>query len=245
MLGPDAPDAFFPLHGLYIAYFTIPRPIQPGEEYIATTYIATGQRGVMTRRQNSDELQIYLGGKSDSEALNNAKRGDEQKAVLTELFQGAGWLIDDFVKGMQGTKNFYMEKLGLVKMDSWSKGRVVLLGDAGYCPSVNTGMGTTSAMVGTYILAGEIGKHYGQDESKDALMTALKSYETKFRPFMDNVQKGVLEDKGGMPSSEFGIAVMNIMAGILSFLRVNIASWMMKEDVKGWDLPDYEELRQW
>jgi 2-polyprenyl-6-methoxyphenol hydroxylase-like FAD-dependent oxidoreductase len=43
-----------------------------------------------------------------------------------------------------------------VRVDDWSRGRVVLLGDAGYCGSPLTGQGTSLALVGAYVLAGEL-----------------------------------------------------------------------------------------
>ncbi|KAE8452072.1 hypothetical protein EG329_002238 [Mollisiaceae sp. DMI_Dod_QoI] len=243
MLGSDQADGFYPLKGVYIAYFNIPRPIKEGEEYIATIFMAPGKRGVMTRRQSPHELQIYLGCTTNSERLKNARRGDEQKEALAEIMKGAGWQIEDMVKALKDVKEFYCERLGIVKLESWSKGRVVLVGDAAYCPSANTGMGTTSGVVGAYILAGEIGRYCGGDDAREKLTTALKAYETKFRPFMDQVQKGVLEDEGmGMSSSAFGIAIMNIIVGVASFFKVNIGKYMLKEGVENWNLPDYEGM---
>ena len=52
MLGSNSNNGFFPIPGQYIGYFTAPRPIQEGEEYIATQYMATGQRGIMIRRSH-------------------------------------------------------------------------------------------------------------------------------------------------------------------------------------------------
>jgi 2-polyprenyl-6-methoxyphenol hydroxylase-like FAD-dependent oxidoreductase len=256
MLGPDTADAFYPLGGLYIGYFTMPRPIQEGEEYIATVYIAPGRRGMMTRRHSPDEIQIYAGCRTDSERLKNARPGDvvEQKEALTEVLRGAGWQTEDILNSLKDAENFYCEHVGIVKMESWSRGRVALLGDAAYCPSANTGMGTSSAIVGAYVLAGEIGRHCGRSDgdagrggdTKDGLTTALKAYEDKFRPFMNQVQKGVLENSGldTMPSGRFGIAIMNYLLGFASFLRLNIFAWSIQEPVKGWDLPDYEEMRK-
>ncbi|KAF2808194.1 FAD/NAD(P)-binding domain-containing protein [Mytilinidion resinicola] len=235
MLGSDTADGFYPLDGVCVAYFTIPRPIQEGEGYLATQYMAPGRRGV------------YLGGTTDSERLRNARRGDakEEEEALTEIFQGAGWQTEEIIKSMKEANDFYCERLGLVKLESWYHGRVALVGDAAYCPSANTGMGTTSAIVGAYILAGEIGKYCGTHSKEDGLATALKAYERKFQPFMKQVQKGVLEDTGPdmIPSTAFGIAIMHCLLGVASFLQVNLGKWMLKENVKGWDLPEYEEMR--
>ncbi|CAJ2504075.1 Uu.00g114690.m01.CDS01 [Anthostomella pinea] len=182
----------------------------------------------------------------------------EKKAALAEIFRGAGWQTEEILKALQeDVGDFYCERLGIVKMESWPRGRLALLGDAAYCPSVKTGMGTTSGMVGAYILAGEIGRHCGRSDTEVAggegditggLANALKAYDDKFRPFMDQVQKGILEDEGGldmMPSSAFGIALFNCIMGIASFFKVDvIAKFNMRENVKGWDLPDYEEMRR-
>ncbi|OBT63175.1 hypothetical protein VE03_07854 [Pseudogymnoascus sp. 23342-1-I1] len=256
MLGPGAADAFVPIgDGEYIAYFTIPRPMREGEEYLGTFYIATGNRWVLTRRSNAKEMQIYLACKLDAGRLKAARQEgvEEEKEALAEIFKGAGWQLDEILESLKDTDNFYGEHLGLVKLESWSRGRVTLLGDAGYCPSVHTGMGTTSAMVGAYILAGEIGKHCGRSDggdaskggdSKDGIAAALKAYEQKFRPFMNHVQKGVEKSSGweSLLSTSFGIAVINFLVGIASLFKVNVGSWSLKEDMKGWDLPEYEEM---
>ena len=57
---------------------------------------------------------------------------ERQKKILAEAFAGEGWEIPRMLKGMWDAPDFYFDPLSLVQMDSWSKGRVVLLGDAGY-----------------------------------------------------------------------------------------------------------------
>jgi len=112
------------------------------------------------------------------------------------------------------------------------------------------GMGTSSAIVGAYVLAGEIGNHCGRagergEDIKDGITTALKAYEDKFRPFMDRVQKGVgdpsIFDK--IPWTPFTIATLYWLFWLAFVLRLDrIAWWAMKEKLKGWDLPEYEEM---
>ncbi|KAI1090190.1 FAD/NAD(P)-binding domain-containing protein [Rostrohypoxylon terebratum] len=249
MLGSNTDDGFVPLKDVYIAYFTIPRPIKEGEEYLATAYVAPGRRAMMLRRHRPDQIQVYLMCTNDSERLKNARRGDtkEERAALTGIFQGAGWETGEAIEAMNKTDDFYLERMGLVKLDSWSRGRVTLLGDAAYCPSANTGMGTTSAIVGAYVLAGEIGRHCKDGvDIKDGLTAALKAYEQRFRPFMDQVQKGVSEDSGIwnklMPTTALGISIMNFVVWIIAFMRLNvIGEWLLRENVK-WDLPEYKEI---
>jgi 2-polyprenyl-6-methoxyphenol hydroxylase-like FAD-dependent oxidoreductase len=254
MLGPNSPDAFYPMKGMYIGYFTIPRPIQEGETYIATSYMAPGGRGIMTRRHNDHEVQAYVGGATDSERLKAAFTGDvkKQKAALKELVQGAGWQADEILESLDLSDGFYCERVGQVRLDHWSCGRIVLAGDAAWCPSVMTGLGTTSGIVGAYILAGEIGRHSANlakagTTDPMVILSALESYEKKFRPFMAHAQgKASIERSrwDNFSSTAFGIEVINILMGIASFFRLDLLGQFSSNDIKDWDLPVYEELHQ-
>jgi 2-polyprenyl-6-methoxyphenol hydroxylase-like FAD-dependent oxidoreductase len=253
LLGSDAVDKVIPLGG-YVGYLRIPRAVQEGEEeYIATWYLATNSRFIMTRRHSEHEMQAYLICTADAKQINEAYRqgADKEKKAFAEFFHGAGWRTEELLEALKGSDDFYCERVAFVKMDSWSRGRVALVGDAAYCPSVMTGMGTTSALVGAYILAGEIGTHCergssGEEErgGKDGIDAALKAYEERYRPFMRQVQKGLSEDGWAYwPTSPFGIAVINRVAGLVASLRLNvIGGWFLKEKVQGWELPDYEEM---
>ncbi|KAF1811823.1 FAD/NAD(P)-binding domain-containing protein [Eremomyces bilateralis CBS 781.70] len=222
-----ADAAYHPLKGVNMAYFTICQPIREGEEYIATAYMAPGKRVIMTRRHSPHEIQVYLGCTTNSERLKNARQeGDvgEQKADWEEVFQGAGWQTEGIFKSlMGGNTDFYDECPAMVKLESWSRGRVTLIGDAAYCPTATTGLGTTCAIIGAYVLAGEIGRPSRRsngedvdrrDDAKYGPATALEAYQRKFQPFIDQVQKGVSvsEDTGFLDmltSSPSGIAILN------------------------------------
>lgn len=265
MVGPDGEDGLYPISGQYVAYFTVKRPVQDGEEYIATQYMAPGRRGILMRRSHPDKIQVYIGctDTSLSSNLGAIRRGDvpAEKAAFAQIMRGAGWKTDELLEDMAVTDDFYCERMGVVKLDRWHRGgALAVLGDAAYCPSANTGMGTTSAMVGAYILAGEVGRHCGMPAlarqvtspsatsgSGESSLTArvgaaLEAYDDKFRPFMDQVQHGVLEDKAGMmmPSSSVGVGLANLFLGIASLFKLNIFGWFLKEEVKDWDLPDYD-----
>jgi 2-polyprenyl-6-methoxyphenol hydroxylase-like FAD-dependent oxidoreductase len=259
MLGPDVPDQFISFNGLYGSYFTIPQPIKPGEGYRATIYLAPGSKVLMTRRDNPERLQVYMGGKTNSEQLRKARRGDtkEEKAGIAELMQGSGWRTEEMLEHLKEADDFYCERLGMVKIDSWHRGRIALVGEAAWCSSVLTGMGTTSCLVGAYVLAGEIGKHCGsgdkggRDEPRVVeknLAAALDAYEQQFMPFMRQVQDGLSEKTGTrtyMPSSSWGIAILNALIRVIAFLRLNMAGdWITREAVRNWTLPEYTELMQ-
>jgi 2-polyprenyl-6-methoxyphenol hydroxylase-like FAD-dependent oxidoreductase len=247
MLGPGAPSPVNFL-GLYIAYFTAPLQQQKGEDYNGTIYVAPGQRILFTRRHRPDQIQVYLMSQVRSKRMENARKNDvdEEKAAFAEVFRGAGWKAEQILEWLKESDDFYCERLSTVKMPSWCDGCVALLGDAAYCPSAATGMGTTSAIVGAYVLAGEIGTHCGGSGTKEALPSALKSYEQKFRPFMEQVQDGITPESGywtKIPTSPLGIAILNFLLGLAAFFRLDaFAKLIASEDVKGWSLPDYEDM---
>jgi 2-polyprenyl-6-methoxyphenol hydroxylase-like FAD-dependent oxidoreductase len=247
LLGPGVQDPTeYP--GVYIAYFTIPKPLQKGEEYKSTIYIGTDRRFVFTRRNRSSRVQVYMAWKTKSDRMKHIRKGDveSEKQAFFHTFKGAGWDTDAFLEGMLATDDFYCERLGVVRLDAWSEGHVALLGDAAYCPSASTGMGTTSSMVGAYVLAGEIEKQCRRSGNRNGLLDALKAYEAKFRPFMSQVQEGISEDEvywGKIPSSSFGVAIINFVLWLAAFLRLDaISKWLLREDVQNWDLPDYDRM---
>ncbi|KAL2153964.1 hypothetical protein VTH82DRAFT_2640 [Thermothelomyces myriococcoides] len=248
MLGIDSTDGMQRAPGFHIAYFTMPLPMGKGEEeYLATTYMAPGRRGFMTRRHSPDRVQVMLTSKTDPDRLQNIPRGDvqQEKEAMADIFRGAGWITEDVIEGMRAAEDFYCERVGLVKVPRWSSGRVVLVGDAAHCPTVLSGMGTTCAIVGAYILAGEIGRFSLAENGAggtDGLEAALKRYEETFRPFVEGMQEGVLdkaESQWVLSGSSFGIEIWNCLMGLVSFFKINIAEVLgIRETVKGWSLPD-------
>ena len=73
---------------------------------------------------------------------------DEQRALLTTHFAGAGWQCDALLAAAARADDFYFDAFAQVHMPTISQGRVTLVGDAGYCASPLSGMGTSLALVG-------------------------------------------------------------------------------------------------
>lgn len=110
------------------------------------------------------------------------RKVDKQKQLLKDAFKGEGKGIEKLLEYVDDTDDFYFSPIDQVKMPTYSKGRCVLLGDAAYCPSPASGQGTSTAMVGAYILAGELAAANG-DHKK-----AFQNYEQQMRPFIDRNQ---------------------------------------------------------
>ncbi|KAM7211143.1 hypothetical protein V8F06_013476 [Rhypophila decipiens] len=112
------------------------------------------------------------------------------KKCIVEQFRGAGWKTDLVMDGMldpSRCSEFYATEIVQLKPPTLYKGRVVLVGDAGYA-SGPTGMGTSLAMAGAYILAGEVMSHWNKNEN-DSLDRGLKAYEESMRRIVDKMAR--------------------------------------------------------
>jgi len=112
-------------------------------------------------------------------------RGDlnAQRRLVAERFVGAGWRTAELVAAAAEADDFYFDSMVQVQLDRWSTGRVALVGDAGYCPSPLTGMGTSLGLVGAYVLAGELAVA-GGDHTR-----AFAAYEARMRPYVRQGQQ--------------------------------------------------------
>ncbi|KAJ5658881.1 hypothetical protein N7507_005332 [Penicillium longicatenatum] len=250
IMGPEEADPFHSL-GMYGGYFTIPRKVQENEAYAATAYIAPGSRFLMTRRHDPLRIQAYMFCKFDPKHIEcSLTRADSEKNALKDIFRDAGWESEKILQALDVADDFYGDVSGFIKMSYWSRGRVVLVGDAAYGSSGMTGMGTTSGLVGAYVLAGEISKAFdrsSEDMPAGKLIAALESYENKFRPFMNQVQEGLSDDYSAgwdwLLSKPLIITISYFLLAMASYLRLDIiAQWFLCEDIKDWDLPAYPSM---
>jgi len=107
---------------------------------------------------------------------------DGQKDLVAGQFAGLGWEIPELLESMREAGDFYFDPVCQIKMDHLSAGRVTLLGDAGYCPSPASGQGTSLALAGAYVLAGELAAAGGD------FAVAFARYEAQMRPFIEKNQ---------------------------------------------------------
>jgi 2-polyprenyl-6-methoxyphenol hydroxylase-like FAD-dependent oxidoreductase len=94
--------------------------------------------------------------RSDRELPFDHRDLDEQRRLLRAAFRDLGWQVPRLLAAADQAQDFYFDAISQIRMDSWSRGRVTLLGDAGYCPGPAVGGGTSLAVVGAYVLAGEL-----------------------------------------------------------------------------------------
>ena len=113
-----------------------------------------------------------------------------QQALVAEAFAGMGWHVPGLLALMRGADDFYFDTVSQIHMPEWTRGRVALVGDAGYAPSFLTGQGTSLAVVGAYVLAGALGAAFD-------IASALPAYERAMRGFAERNQ-GIAEAGGDL-----------------------------------------------
>ncbi|KAJ5117241.1 hypothetical protein N7448_004181 [Penicillium atrosanguineum] len=235
--GKEVSDASFKSLGIHGGYFSIPRIQDEGS--LARGHLAPGSRMIMTRTSDRPVTGVLLFTTKASPTLNAAYKEsiEKQKEAFIEMFRDSDWQADRLMAGLAASEDFYAHELGQVKMDQLSTGRVVLLGDAGYCPSPFTGLGTNLCLMGAYVLAGELARQ-GND-----VVGALKSYDEKMRPFIDDCQQyspGTLSLF--FPSSRLGIwSMLQLLRAVAKMS--GLFSRSPKEDEHWKRIPEYPELK--
>ena len=147
---------------------------------------------------------------------------------------------------MHESKDFYMQHVAQIRLNRWSSGRVTMVGDAGYAHSPFTGMGTSIAFIGAYVLAGEISRQ------PNNIPAALESYERVLRPYVESIQKlppGIPWIVN--PQSTLGVRVFEtalwgvrvLSATGLTTLFSKLAAYL-PNGRDSFKLPDYEAFRQ-
>ncbi|KAI1398902.1 putative monooxygenase [Hypoxylon fuscum] len=246
MLGPSFPDPRHDLHG-HFAFFTA--PTREGDSKDWTVCLVPGGKMVMTRKDKPENIRVYFIKFGNCEALDKAKTLAEQKAAVVEMFQGTeGAQVDRFIQDLKEsplTDDLYSAHMHQVRLPEgfWSRGRVVLLGDAAYYPM--GGVGTTAALIGAYVFAGELSKQLkqnGQPLETSDIEGAAKEYERTVRPF---IQSQLKTPDFPIPRSRFGIRILHIAVWLFSVLRIDklLFAWTRPEEQHKLEYPDYFGLQ--
>jgi 2-polyprenyl-6-methoxyphenol hydroxylase-like FAD-dependent oxidoreductase len=134
-----------------------------------------------------DRTDIGFAFRTDGEIEYDYRDRAQQLALIHEHFDGLGWKTAAALTHVDAD-DFYFDRINQIRMPSWSKGRVALVGDAGYCVSPVAGMGGSMAIIGAGRLAEALQRH-GADYA-----TAFQAYHDNLHPFVDEVQERAMRD---------------------------------------------------
>jgi 2-polyprenyl-6-methoxyphenol hydroxylase-like FAD-dependent oxidoreductase len=188
------PETEFARHlGMYVAVFTTENLLHLDNWQV---WIRDGDAGggVYPARDNT-QLRVNLG--FASAPLDYDYRDlDAQRRLIADRLAGLRWEIPRLLEAMWRAPDFYFDAMAQIRMASWSRGRVTLVGDAGHCASPLSGQGTSLALVGAYVLAAELAAAGGDHRP------AFGRYEQRLRPFVERNQALATENPGGRASEE-------------------------------------------
>ncbi len=205
----------------WAAYFSIKQDLLKGSK-VGQAYSAVGGRFIAIGPDPAGVTRVALMGihpRDDRDATlpfrEAMKQGDGPlRNLVAQHYRGVGWKTDEIMKDMMESEDFYASEIVQVKIPSPYKGRFVLVGDAGYAAGP-TGGGTTLALAGAYVLAGEVGKHKGD------LAAGLRGYEEVMRPLIDDMQKiPPLVPTLMAPQTAWGIWLRNNLFAFITWSRV-------------------------
>ncbi|WJK12396.1 FAD-dependent monooxygenase [Pseudomonas fluorescens] len=219
---------------LYTAYFTVPR--QPSDGQVMRWYNIPGGRCVCLRPDNLGTTRAFLSFQQAPSGYEKLAQ-DEQKSLLKKLFADAGWETPRVLAALDDTTDLYLEAVGQVKMPRWSKGRIALLGDAAYCASPISGMGTSLGLCGAYVLAGELGRYADHRQ-------AFAAYETLMRPFVAQAQSvPKFAPRLASPHSRLGIALGHAVLRMATAPGLKtLFGKILSPKADAIVLPDYDDL---
>ena len=229
---------------VHAAYFTINKDLLKGS-HLAKWYNSPGGRVVFLRpdpnpagRTRGNLICVIPNTDVErKERLNVAlhEGNDTYMDLMEELFLDAGWLAPEVLQGMRASDDFYCSLFAQIRAPKIHNGRVVLLGDAGYA---TPGFGTSLAIIGGYVLAGELLSNPGD------FKTALQRYEDILLPFAKGSQFSGSPIQIANPQTWWGIKVRNVILRFVTFIKldlvaITVASWFGFGEKKA-PIPDYQ-----
>ncbi|WP_410613182.1 FAD-dependent monooxygenase [Amycolatopsis sp. lyj-109] len=157
--------------GFGIAGYTAPNHL--GLDHTSVLYNEPGRGLMVGSHRRPDRLHVGLVFAADGVEFHRRTPG-EQGTLLAQLFADTGWETPKLLEALPAADDLYVDSISQIHLDRWSKGRVVLLGDAAWCAGPG-GSGTGLAMMGAQVLAGELAAAGGDH------VTAFAKYEQRLR----------------------------------------------------------------
>ncbi|MER7468386.1 FAD-dependent monooxygenase [Streptomyces sp. NPDC097981] len=214
--------------GYCFAGFTMPNHLGLTQE--AVLWNVPGRAAALYAVGAGEQVHGILSFARTDPPLDAFRDPQAQRDLVAETFRGDGWEVPRMVAAMQDADDLFFDVVSQIRTPRWSRGRVALVGDAAHAPSFLTGQGTSLALVGAYVLAGELAAHADHAE-------AYAAYERTARPYVTLNQDLVSEGNAALfPNTEETLRQRNAALRSLSELPADEPRAAHTALV----LPDYE-----
>lgn len=224
VFGEDAGHTEF--LGAYLSVVSVPKTLARDGE--STGFIDVGRTAVVYTADHLDDARavfIFRPARAyDFDHRDTAGHRD----LLRERFAGMAAPVDRWLTELDRTPAFYFDAITQLQLTSWSRGRVTLVGDAGYCPGPAVGGSTSLAVVGAYVLAGEIARTAGDPTA------AFAAYERVMAPSVTGARAlAKTMAKTIVPSSTLGVRALLGAGRLISLLPTQVTSRLTRLNDKG------------
>jgi 2-polyprenyl-6-methoxyphenol hydroxylase-like FAD-dependent oxidoreductase len=227
-------------HSLGRCFTIFSMPNDMGLSHGGIVYGEAGRCAGAFAVRDSKDVFAFLIFASDDPSL-GADPDVEQQLKRTEaVFADGGWEVPRLLKAMRRAEDLHFDTVSQIRMPVWCSGRVALVGDAAYAPSFLSGQGTSLALVGAYVLAGELASH---DDPSDA----FAAYERIIRPFVEANQALAIEGNGYLllPRTPQELEARNrILASLAAGKTDGMRNDLAREVHSMLRLPDYSRWRR-
>ncbi|MFR9806753.1 FAD-binding domain [Pseudonocardia sp. RS010] len=173
-----AQEGFERYLGIVVAVFDV-AGYRPRDELTAVMHADVGFQLVRVSLRD-DVTMFFVSLRDEGGAWPDGPR--EQQALLRRRLAGAGWETPAVLEAMHRARTFYFDRVSQIRMPSWTRGRVAVVGDAAACPSFLAGQGSALAMVEAYVLAAELARAAG-DHAR-----AFARYDERLGPLLRSKQ---------------------------------------------------------
>ncbi len=229
--GPETP--FNHYLGYTFNLFTMPNDW--GLSHGALVYAEAGRAAGAYAVRDSPKVFSFLIFATEKPPFGAHPAAPEQTERTAAVFADGGWEVPRLLAAMRHADDLYFDTVSQIRMPCWSKGRVALAGDAAFAPSFLSGQGTSIALVGAYVLAGELAVH-------DRPADAFASYERIARPFVEANQALAIKEGGSffLPRTQQDVEARNrVLAALARDGVPETARSNAREVHSALRLPDY------
>src|SRR5262245_35823208 len=179
--------------GLYLCVYSVPNYLKL--DRMEMQYSEIGRIAQIWSSRGDANMKACFGFAAPSLQIGFHDRPQQQQALKT-VYEGIGWEVPHLLELMPTASDWYFDKAAQIVMPRWSQGRVALVGDAAYCASPMSGQGTSLAIIGAHVLAGELAAASGD------CLRAFAEYENAMRPFVEANQALGLKSSKRMLSGQ-------------------------------------------
>lgn len=224
--------------GAYLAVVSAPKALATDGEMVNHT--GAGRFAAIYSAAHLDDARVLFMFRSKSELLYDYRNVLQQKELLRSAFDGMHPQVQGWLAELDRTPTFYFDSITQLQLDTWSRGRVTLVGDAGYCPGPAVGGSTSLAVVGAYVLAGELALAGGDYARAFAgYQREMAEPVRRSRAFARTVAKSLV------PGSRAGAWALFRAFQLVSALPAGLTRAVAKRNANGIRMHDSIQVKQY